>query len=81
MIEWILAGMSILGAILNTKMNRNGFLLWIAANSGWIVVNVKIGLYAQIPMWVVMTVIAVYGYVSWSKEKGKSYEWWGPGTL
>jgi len=68
MIEWVLAGMSILGAILNTKMNRNGFLLWIVANIGWIIINVKIGLYAQIPMWVVMTVIAVYGYNSWSKE-------------
>lgn len=69
MIEWILATLSIAGAILNIVKNRWGFIIWIVANIGWIVVDVIVGLWEQIPIWVVYTILSVYGFIIWTKEE------------
>ena len=70
MIEWwIFTILSITGAILNVRKNRWGFILWIVANCGWIWVNYIIGLYEQIPVWIVYTIISTYGFYDWSKKK------------
>ena len=70
MVGWILSGLTILGAIMNTFKNRWGFIVWIIANLGWIVFNIITETYSQIPVWLAMTVISMYGFISWSKAKG-----------
>lgn len=67
MIEWVFASLSILGAILNAYKNKWGFIIWIVANSGWIVVDYYIGLWEQIPIWVVYNIICVVGFIKWHK--------------
>lgn len=70
-IGWILSGMTILGAILNSFKNRWGFIVWIIANVGWILFNIVTGTYSQIPVWIAMTVISIFGFARWSKEAHK----------
>lgn len=71
MYEWLIAALSIAGGVLNVLKNRWGFVLWIAANLAWIVVDVVYGLWAQIPVWVVFTAISVWGFVKWSGDSGR----------
>lgn len=66
---WIWTILSISGAILNAKLNKNGFILYIIANIGWIITDIEYKLYAQIPVWVIFIVIGVYGYIDWSKKE------------
>lgn len=67
MIEWLFAALSIGGAILNVLKNRWGFVLWIAANIGWVVVDIQMELWAQIPIWVVFSVISAWGFFKWGE--------------
>ena len=71
MLGWILSGLSITGAILNARMIRAGFVFWIIANIGWIVFGIKEEIYSQIPIWIVFTVISIYGFVFWEKPQSK----------
>ena len=68
MIGWVLSGLTILGAILNIRKNKWGFIAWIVSNVGWVYLNLTIGLYEQIPVWVVLTVLSIIGFTQWSKE-------------
>ena len=71
---WILAVLSIIGSILNVFKIRWGFVFWIVANFGWILVNYNIGLYEQIPIWIVFNVVSLYGFYTWSKDLSKLNE-------
>jgi len=77
MIEWIWTACSITGAILNAKMFRIGFIIWIVANTGWVFTNLVWGLYAQIPIWVVFNIICIYGWFAWRDKEGvRSLKQW-----
>ena len=75
MIEWILMSLSILGALLNIFKYKEGFLVWIVANTGWSVLNVFEEMWAQIPMWTVYSAISVWGYLRWqaAEEEWEDY--------
>ena len=64
---WSLTIIMIVGAIMNARGNRWGFVVWIIDNFGWIAHNMMTGVYAQIPVWVAMNAISVYGFVKWSE--------------
>lgn len=67
---WLLAALSIIGAILNVRKNKWGFFLWIFANIGWIWASYTYQLYAQIPVWIIFLALSVWGFVDWHlKEK------------
>lgn len=67
MIGWILSFLAIIGAVFNARKKRVGFLIWIVSNAGWICVNIQNDFYSQIPLWIVMTILSVYGYINWGK--------------
>jgi nicotinamide riboside transporter PnuC len=69
LINWVIAAISIIGAILNIKKNKWGFILWIIGNIGWIVIDIIYGLYEQIPIWILFTFTSVYGFKKWSDEE------------
>lgn len=68
-IALILSMVSIAGAILNARQLKEGFVLWIIGNSGWILVNIFYQLWEQIPMWATYVCISAYGLFYWSKGK------------
>ena len=77
MLELLWTTLSISGAILNAKMFRIGFLVWIVANTGWIYANITWGLYSQIPIWIVYNAICVMGWFAWKdKESSRSLKEW-----
>jgi len=68
MIEWFISLLSIVGAILNMKKIKEGFLLWIIANLCWIGVDIYYEMWGQIPIWIAFTVISLLGYRAWSDD-------------
>lgn len=67
MIDWMISGLSIYGSILNVRQNKYGFLVWIMTNIYWIYYNFQTKTYAQIPVWIIFTIISIYGLVTWKK--------------
>jgi len=68
MIEWVISAGSILGAVLNALGNKWGFAVWVFTNLAWIVYDIYIGLWGQIPIWIAFTVTSFYGFWLWSKK-------------
>ncbi len=64
---WILTCLSIIGVVLNVRKDRRGFIFWIIANSGWMVIDFVYELYAQAFLFLVYLILALWGWVSWKK--------------
>ena len=69
---WVLAFISIIGAIINIFGNRWGFVAWIIANIGWVAFCIHNQIYEQIPIWIVFIVISCCGFFKWSKKEEKN---------
>jgi len=68
---WIIAGVNIIGAVLNARLNRICFLFFLMSSISWIFYNVYTKTYEQIPLWVFFTATNIYGLYYWSKTKSK----------
>jgi hypothetical protein len=67
--SWLLSALSIVGALLNALGKVFGFYLWIVADIGWIIVEIYLQQWAQVPMWAVYTVISIIGIIMWKRKK------------
>ncbi len=67
----VLTVLAIGGAVANAFQKWWGFVLWICANTGWIVYELSIGELSQVPMWIVYDIISAIGIVAWLKNKRK----------
>jgi hypothetical protein len=47
----------------------DGFYIWIVSNLGWLVAEIILKQWAQVPMWIVYTILSVVGIVMWKKKK------------
>lgn len=64
--------LSLAGNILVNYKKRYGFVVWIASNISWIVVNlVGETNWPQVVMFVVYAGLNVQGFILWSRKKGK----------
>ncbi len=61
--------LSIIGAILVAKKSVWGFYLWIVSNSIWLVFDILIGLWEQVPIWFASLISSVYGVVKWGEKE------------
>ena len=66
---WILAFISIIGVILNIQKKPSGFIFYTVSNIGWVIINIRYEIYAQAFLFVVFTILSIYGWISW-KLKG-----------
>ena len=66
-IEWCATVLSILGAILNAFLIKEGFYLWIASNSLWIIFAVKNKYWGMVLTFSTFLIISVIGIVYWSR--------------
>ena len=64
-IPWIITLVSIIGVVLNIKMNRWGFACWIVSNIFWIYHNYKKKEYAQSCLFTIYLGLAIYGFLTW----------------
>ena len=69
LITWLIAALAIGGALLNAYHIKEGFLIWIVANTAWTYVAIVNDLWAQVPMWCVYSGISVWGYLRWKEEE------------
>ena len=68
---WIIAGVNIIGAVLNARLNRICFLFFLMSSISWVFYNVYTKTYEQIPLWVFFTATNIYGLYYWPKAKSR----------
>lgn len=68
LITWGLMCLSLVGVVLNVKKNIACFYIWIIANSGWVIIDLKQGLPAQAMLFVVYALTCFWGIYEWRKE-------------
>lgn len=68
---WIVAAMSVAGAILNIRRNRLGFILWSITNASWTIYDFAIGAYAQSALFAVYFGLAIWGICAWKREASR----------
>jgi len=66
---WINTLVAIAGTVLNARMRREGFYLWLVANVVFLVHNLRIREYPQAALWAVYVGLAVYGLWSWGRKQ------------
>jgi nicotinamide riboside transporter PnuC len=67
-LTWCFAASSIFGAILNSRKNKYGFVVWGLTNCAWLAVDFYKGIYAQSFLYLVFIGINIYGWHMWKKE-------------
>jgi len=66
---YLITAASIIGTIANIYKKRWCFMIWLFTNSAWCVIDTMHGLYAQSMLFVVYTILAVWGLIQWRKEQ------------
>lgn len=59
---------SIIGAVLVARKSVLGFYLWLVSNVIWLIVDVMIGLWEQVPIWLAFTATSAYGIINWKPK-------------
>lgn len=62
---WGLTIVALIGAYLNIRKDRRGFICWIFSNGAWSAVDYHHGLYAQSALFAVYFCLACYGLYEW----------------
>jgi nicotinamide riboside transporter PnuC len=65
--KWILAGLSIVGVVLNIRKLRSCFYVWAATNFAWAAVDLWHGVWAQAALQVIYFALALWGILAWRK--------------
>lgn len=71
---WLMAGLSIVGVILNGYQDRRCFYVYMVTNSSWAAVDLYNGIYAQGVMFLVYLALSVWSLSRWKSGgmNGKS---------
>lgn len=67
-LTWVLTCTSVTAVVLNIKKKRFSFLIFLAANAGWIAVNLAKGIPAQAALFVVYSGLSVWGFIEWGRN-------------
>lgn len=69
MISYILAAVTVVGAILNIKQRKSGFVVWLGSDICWIVVDYRAEIYGQAVLFAFFAGLCVWGLWDWQKKK------------
>ena len=69
MVPWILTAVSLTGNMLNCMRIRMCFVIWIACNVGWAMVDITGKTYSRAILDVVQICFSVFGYIEWGKNE------------
>lgn len=64
---WAVTVASIIGTVANIYKKQWCFLIWLATNGIWMVVDFMAGMYAQAFLFAVYVCLAVWGLIKWRK--------------
>ena len=59
--DLILAAAGLIGAIFNSNLSIWGFIIWVPANVGLVILNARRGYYEQAALFAAYTLISMYG--------------------
>jgi nicotinamide riboside transporter PnuC len=65
---WIFTTIALIGTILNSQMSIWGFVFWIVSNTGFLVINYLKHDYALVVLFLVNTIVAIIGIITWLKK-------------
>jgi len=65
---WFVTIASIVGVILNIKKKRICFFIWLFTNLSWTIYDFFIKAYAQSALFLIYTILAIYGIYEWRKK-------------
>ena len=68
-ISYIATFLSLLGNVFIVRKSKWGFIIWTAGNIAWIWVDIHIGLYSQIVMMAVYSMLNIWGLIEWGRDK------------
>jgi nicotinamide riboside transporter PnuC len=69
--SWVWVGFAIAGAIVNANHKIEGFYLWLVANVGLIIHNLRVDEKPQAMLFIVYCGISAYGIWKWRKDAKK----------
>lgn len=67
-LTWLLTCVSVTAVVLNIKKKRVSFLVFLAANAGWITVNFLKGIPAQAALFVIYSGLSLWGFIEWGRN-------------
>jgi len=67
-IMWILTGVGVTAAFLNSRRRIEGFYLWLVCNAGWITIDILKEMYAQTTLFIIYSLLCIYGIYEWRKK-------------
>ena len=68
MIAWFLAGISLIGNLLNSRKIIYGFHIWMVVNVGFLVIDLNNGAIPRAVLDITQLMFNIYGIVQWRKE-------------
>jgi len=69
LITWIITAASLIGVVLNIRLDRRCFYVWCVTNSAWMVIDYNKGLYAQSVLFAVYFALSIWGVYSWQRKQ------------
>ncbi len=66
LVEWAATILSIIGAIFNAFLYKEGFYFWIVANTLWVYFGLKYKHYGMVVLFSVYFLISVVGIIYWN---------------
>lgn len=64
-LTWLLAGLSLLGVLLNIRRDRRCFACWLCSNAAWSAVDFSRGIPAQGVLMAVYAGLSIWGWHKW----------------
>lgn len=68
---WLITIASIIGTVANIYKKWWCFLIWLITNTTWMVIDFNSHLYAQSALFLVYVALAIWGLISWCRDKYK----------
>jgi nicotinamide riboside transporter PnuC len=65
---WAVSIVAIIGVVLNNRMNRACFILWMFSNSATLLLHLRAAMYGLAARDAVFLVLAVWGWRAWKKR-------------
>ena len=72
--NFILAVLTIIGAVLVNYKRSEGFLIWIVTNTAWVFVDFVKGIPEQSVVYIFFIFTAIHGWFLWNQGKQQTIE-------
>ena len=67
---WLVSVASLVGVVLNIRRHAACFVIWLATNTTWAIVDFTHGLHAQGALMCAYAALSLWGIVSWTRKHG-----------